>query len=95
MTVTSSFFNSTIKYLCKYSQVKSLAVFLYKMECDKNENLYLSRKSEGYGETVVLECEGLYYNLRRNNSVGDRVCEPVERAAYCGNGLLRILKSEG
>lgn len=53
------------------------------------------RKSEGYGEAVVLEREGFYNNLRRNNSVGDRICKPVERAAYCGDGLLRIFKSEG
>lgn len=65
------------------------------MERDKNENLYLPRKSEGYSEAVVLEREGFYNNLRRNNSVGDRVCEPVERAAYCGYSLLRILKPKG
>ena len=65
------------------------------MECDKNEIIYLPRKLKGYGEAVVLERSGFYYNLRRNYSVGDRVCEPVERAAHCGNGLLRILKSEG
>ena len=65
------------------------------MECDKNENLYLPRKSESYSQAVVLECSGFYYNLWRNYSVGDRVCEPVERAAYCGNSLLWLLKFEG
>lgn len=74
---------------------QKLGCFLYKMECDKNENLYLPRKSEGYSEAVVLECSGLYNHLWRNNSVGNSVCEPVERASHCGYGLLRIFKSEG
>lgn len=53
------------------------------------------RKFKGYSEAVVLECDGLYYNLRWNYSVGDSVCKPVERAAHCGDGLLWIPKSEG
>ncbi len=59
------------------------------------ENLYLSRKSEGYSEIVVLECEGFSDNLWRNNSVGGTACEAVDCASAGGYGLLRISESEG
>lgn len=59
------------------------------------ENLHLSRKSEGYGETVVLECEGFSDNLWRNNSVGGTACEVLDGDSAGGYGLLRISESEG
>ena len=59
------------------------------------ENLHLSRKSEGYGEAVVLEREGFSNNLWRNNSVGGIACEAVDCDSAGSYGLLRISESEG
>ena len=73
----SSLFYSTIKYLCNYSQANRLAVFLFKMERDK-------RKTYIYPENLRATVKLSFWN----NSVGDRVCKPVERAANCGDGLL-------
>lgn len=65
------------------------------MESDKIENIYLSRKSEGYSEIVVLEREGFSDNLRRNNSVGGTACETVDCDSVGSYGMLRISESEG
>lgn len=61
----------------------------------KVQNLYLSRKSESYGQAVVLECEGFSDNLRRNNSVGGTDCEAVDCDSAGSYGMLRISESEG
>lgn len=63
---TSNLSNKKItKNITEYSQAKSLAVFLFKMKCDKSENLHLPRKFESNGQAVVLECKGFYNNMRR------------------------------
>lgn len=59
------------------------------------ENIHLSRKSQGDGKAVVLECTGFYYYLRRRYHFGNAVCEAVDSSTYGGDCLLCVLNAPG
>ena len=60
---------------------------------EKDKNVYLSRKPQSKRKAVVLVCSGLYCDLRRHHHFGDRVREPLERAASRRNSVLCFFKS--
>ena len=46
-------------------------------------------------KAVVVERPGFYHNLRRDNSVCDRACKPVERYPHSCNSLLCVSLPSG